>query len=521
LFTVNEEPGKNLDLGNASLRGVSPIHVQYLRNMGVGATLTISLLHEGRLWGLIACHHYSPKFIDHYTRINARLQGHFLTSQINVREAAEEYVIAKQVNDDLENLLNKSFDATRASLSKLVSQPQLLSLCNASGVAIMLDDVIYKNGKTPSDEIIRDLSTWAEAKSSRQVMYSTSKLANDYPDASTCAVASGIIFYSLSSLHHSSIIWFNPETLEEVKWAGDPEKAIIKDENGLSPRKSFESWKEVIKCQAKEWSAPALTAAANFAYALQKHVTLILLSEESAMQRKLSEQLKESNAELENINWISTHDLKEPLRKIQVFSSRVIDKEPHLPEVALTAFTKINQSAGRMQQLISDLTAYSRLKQPHDGFVPVVLDEKIAKIKDELSEEINNTKALVEFKNLPVIQGIPVLIRQLFINLIQNALKFSRQGIAPVIRLNYMGTVQHEGASFYHLQLQDNGIGFDEKFNENVFKIFTRLHTISEYSGSGIGLAVCRKIMQVHGGFITASGKSNQGATFNLYFPVI
>ncbi len=521
IYTIDDTPGKNLDMSFSVLRSTSPIHVQYLQNMGVGATLTISLLHEGKLWGLIACHHYKPKYIDHFTRINAQLQGHFLTSQINLRQEAEEYNLARDVNNALERILNKSYPPERNSIEAIIKEPALLALCNAAGVAIVLDDTIYTNGQTPAKDEIRQIAAWASPHS-RNRLISTSKLSAEFEAAKAfCPNASGIIYYSLKSTKDACIIWFNPETLEEVNWAGDPEKSIEKNENGLSPRKSFESWKQVVKCQAREWKEPELNAAANYAYALQKHITYISLNEEENRQRELSNQLKESNAELENINWISTHDLKEPLRKIQVFSSKLLAEEK-LGEGAGQAFQKINESAKRMQRLIEGLSMYARTRHSAEHFEDINLQEKLETMIKELEDDGTIKASSIKAVNLPTIKAIPILIQQLFMNLINNALKFSKKDVDPVIMIE--GSEKEisfeSGPGLYHIiTVKDNGIGFPVEMNESVFKLFSRLNPVKLYEGSGIGLALCKKVMQLHNGHIKASGEQGVGAVFTLYFP--
>lgn len=524
LLTIDDTPDKNLDLSLSTLRSVSPIHVQYLQNMGVGATLTISLLNKGRLWGLIACHHYSAKYIDHYTRINAQLQAHFLTSQIDVRQMAEEYVVAGKVNDSLENLLNHVFVPGRSSLETIIKHPQLTALCNAAGACILFNDVIYKTGLTPSDDAIRNVAEWGCSKHSLYV-YSTSKLVDEFAEAKDCAAAAGIIFCSLSSANTSCIIWFNPESLEEVHWAGEPEKAIIKDEKGLHPRKSFETWKQVVKCQAREWMKPELTAATNFAYALQKHITLLLLTEEEMRQRLLSEELKASNAELENINWLSTHDLKEPLRKIQMFSSKLMQTEENLPSNVNSTLQKLSNSAKRMQQLIQDLTNYSKIRKTNEGFALIQLNDLLQEVCDVFTDDIQEKNVqLTIAKNLPEVTGIPVLIQELFVNLLRNSVKFSKPDETAVINITTAKDVlafetDASPKTYNIVTVKDTGIGFDNKFADDIFKIFSRLNNASSFEGSGIGLALCKKIMQIHHGHITAEGQPGKGASFRLYFP--
>lgn len=525
LYTIDDADGKNLDLGMAALRSVSPIHIEYLQNIGVRATLTISLLHEGKLWGLVACHHYSSsKFLSAYTRVSAQLMAKLLTSQIQVREVAEEYEMAKQVNASLEKLLIEPNELNIGSFEKMVQRPELLSLCNAGGAAIVLGENIFSAGNTPGTEIIHQLARQLAGKS-KTGMFTTTCLKDIFEsEEAVCAVAAGIMYYHLEGNPLDCIIWFRPETNEEVKWAGDPDKAIIKNEKGLSPRNSFELWRQIIKCRSSAWAKPEIAAATTFVHALQKHVHMFVLSEEELKYRQLSVRLKQANEELENINWISTHDLKEPLRKIQIFSSRVLSKEQaDLSELMVDSLQKMNASANRMQQLITDITAYSKLRHTEDVQLDVNLYELVTKVTLEIKEE--NPEASFNIAgSLPVIKGIPLLLSQLFINLLRNAIKFRSKDADPVISIDYLAsqTCSQEIAGdklFHKVTVKDNGIGFSEKHREDIFKVFTKLHNAREYAGSGIGLALCRQIMQIHNGYITADGMVGEGAEFALFFP--
>jgi chemotaxis family two-component system sensor kinase Cph1 len=524
IFTIDDEPSKNLDLGNALLRSVSPIHVQYLHNIGVGATLTISLMHQDELWGLIACHHYSVKYINSFTRISAQLQGHFLTSQINVRQVEEQHTLAKQVNSALEKMLAQTNSLDRQSFKMIAVQKELLALCNANGVAIFIDNDIYSGGNVPSQETIRSIITALKLHSDKDVIFS-SKLVDIYPEAASISdTSAGILLHLLDDVLNMGVIWFRHETLEEVKWAGDPSKAIIKDEKGLSPRKSFELWKEVKKFQSSEWREAELYAAATFAQSLEKQMHLLFLSEEEQKYRVLSEKLKETNAELENVNWISTHDLKEPLRKIQVFASRILDRNSdELSSAVIDSIQRMNNSASRMQTLISDILTYSKMQRFNETLTEVNLTLVVNEVVNELNEDIVERHATITGGKLPAVDGVSFMLHQLFINLIRNSLKFARPDIAPVIDISFKETVVNPErlvpGSYYAIVVKDNGIGFSDQHKDAIFNVFTRLHAKADFTGSGIGLALCKKIMQNHKGLITAHGKINEGAEFTLYFP--
>ncbi|WP_026705155.1 ATP-binding protein [Flavobacterium soli] len=522
LYTVDDgNTTKNLDLSLSILRSTSPIHVQYLQNMGVGATLTISLIHQKKLWGLIACHHYSPKNLSPEIRLAAQLQGHFITSQIDIRQSNEEYDVARKSNLALEKMISLNLQSKENSFQKIIENEALLEICNAAGVAIIFNGTVYKNGVTPDEKYINKLIGWIN-NFTKEDSFSTDKLSDFLLNADDyCQEASGIIYHSLSIDNHDCIIWFRPESLTEINWAGDPNKAIIKDVNGLYPRNSFELYKEIVKCQSKIWLQPELNAAANYAHTLQKQFSLVLISQEEEKYRKLSELLKETNSELENINWISTHDLQEPLRKIQMISSRLLGKEDEVfSETVINSVQRMNHSAKRMQTLLIDILKYTRIQHIDDTFELVKPENILAEVLSDLNEHINEQKAIINIHELPEINGIPFLMKQLFSNLIQNSLKYSFQDKAPIINIRTLGIQEINELPFQVLEFADNGIGFEQEFAENIFNIFSRLHNQEKYKGSGVGLALCKKIMQVHKGLILAEGISNEGAIFRLYFPL-
>jgi len=527
IYTIDDTPGKNLNLGNAVLRSVSPIHIQYLANIGVGATLTISLMHEGNLWGLIACHHYSPKYIHNFIRNAAQLQGHFITSQINVRQVAERHAMAQSITGALDTMLSQTYPLDRSMFTIMVAQPELRDLCNASGVALFIGDDIYTAGAVPPEHDIRRLLNVLKIHTPVGSIHSN-RLLDLYSDAEQIRNhAAGIIYHSMDKILNIGVIWFRGETTQEVKWAGDPNKAILKDEKGLSPRKSFELWKEVIKLQSNPWTEPELSAASNFAHSLERHAHLLFLSEEEAKYRALNEVLRETNAELENINWIGTHDLKEPLRKIRLFGSKILDTHgEQLNGSVIDSIRKMNSAASRMQMLISDILAYSKVRQNKDKLVDTDLNVVLQDVLKQLQEEGNEKNIQVVVDSMPTVKGVGFLLHQLFINLLHNAIKFAKKDLPPVVTINVDTTTVHTRQAlhetpFYRVTVKDNGIGFDNQFNETIFNVFTRLNNNIEYAGTGVGLALCKKIMQIHGGFITANSEVGNGAVFALHFPII
>ncbi len=524
IYTTGEGSNKSLDMSLSVLRSVSPIHLQYLQNMGVGATLTISLLHKGKLWGLIACHHYSPKYISSGVRQAAKLQGHFITSQIDIRLLNEEYEMAEKANKACDDIVSMRNENNAISVRHIIQQEKILQLCNAAGVSVIAGADMYTYGHTPQATDIKKLAVYlAEYTNSTELH--TDLLASVSPELSAIAGnLPGISYYPLGFDTSDCIIWYREESVAEVNWAGDPAKAIEKDSNGLSPRKSFMLWKEIVKGKSKPWQQYELNACRRFFNFLQNHLRSAALFSEHEKQKEVTRMLKETNAELENINWISTHDLQEPLRKIRIISSMILSDElDYSPEYFYDLVSKMNKSAERMQVLIQDILSYTRVKS-EDTFEPVNIDNLLQEVIAEMEEPIQAKDARIVTGTLPVVNGIPFLLAQLFSNLLNNSLKFCDPGRKPEITITGVtagGEGMHKlpGTSVV-IRYADNGIGFGDEHNEKIFNVFSRLHTKDEYPGSGIGLALCKKIMNRHNGTITAEGMPGKGAIFYIQFPV-
>jgi light-regulated signal transduction histidine kinase (bacteriophytochrome) len=525
LLTVeNAVTDKTLDLSHSVLRSVSPIHIEYLKNMGVGATLTISLIQDKKLWGLIACHHYAPKNLPHYTRLSALLQGHFLTSQIRVREVADEHALGEKIDLQLQQLLDLFSASADNNMATGFTSPLLRHIANADGVAVMHNGTLYNNGQVPQPQAIEQLAGVLKNHTRNGVFYTT-RLSNVFEQAQSVSdVAAGVIFHQLGN--NDYIIWFRQEVVKSIHWAGDPAKAVVTDNSlkGLSPRTSFELWKQVVKLQSPEWHHAELNAAGNFAFFLQRQFSMMQAEKEELKYRQLSEQLQAANEELANINWISTHDLKEPLRKIQIFASRILEQqEAQLPATIQDYVTRMRLSASRMQVLIDDLMAYSRISNNENSFEQVNLEAEIHNITEILAEEIQEAGVVVTTHNLPVLQAIPFQIKQLFLNLISNAVKFSHHTPGATISIQATQINNHplaQGLPMHKIQVVDNGIGFDNMHKHRIFEVFQRLHGTGTYTGTGIGLAICKKVADNHHGFIEAEGQDGKGATFTVYLPV-
>ncbi len=241
---------------------------------------------------------------------------------------------------------------------------------------------------------------------------------------------------------------------------------------------------------------------------------------EQTLQQQ-AEKLARSNAELEQFAYVASHDLQEPLRKIQAFGDRIKTKcAAGIGEEGADYLTRMQNAAARMQVLIQDLLSLSRVASQAKPFAPVDLSEVVRTVVSDLEMRVQDTGGRVDVGALPVIHGDRGQMAQLFQNLIGNGLKFRKPGEEPVVTVHSeFLTVQQGGANVWQIVVQDNGIGFDEKYRDRIFQIFQRLHGRNEYEGTGIGLAICRKIVDRHGGSITANSSPGAGAKFVITLP--
>lgn len=265
---------------------------------------------------------------------------------------------------------------------------------------------------------------------------------------------------------------------------------------------------------------------------LEMEIQERMASEEKVKQ--LNRQLLENIASLESANkdldrfaFMASHDLQEPLRKIRTFSDRLYVKyKDSLDEDGKTNLHRIQRAAERMQNLITDILTFSKISSEKVEFFESDLNKIVQEVVTDMDEEIRTRQAMIKIDHLPKLNVNPGLIKPLFQNLINNALKYSRKDIKPDIKIkadltskNLTKTGQY-AKNYCRIFVEDNGIGFDQRYAEEIFGMFKRLHRNSEFEGTGIGLALCKKIVEQHNGFISARSKVGEGSTFIISLPV-
>lgn len=255
----------------------------------------------------------------------------------------------------------------------------------------------------------------------------------------------------------------------------------------------------------------------------------IAVKERTLELEKKNQELDKRNKELASFNYAASHDLQEPLRKIYTFTDRILEVEKdQLSERGRDYFMRMQQASERMKKLIDNLLAYLHVDSKESLYEMVDLNKILKQSIHAIYENGTGRKVTIDAEKLPVIRGISFQFEQLFANLLSNSVKFHKKGIdtqilirSEVLEAEVLGEIIQDPKPFYyHISFQDNGIGFEEKYSSQIFEIFQRLHGYAEYAGTGIGLAICKKIIENHKGYISAMSKEGDGATFHIYLPV-
>lgn len=499
-----------LDLTPSVLRAVSPIHIQYLKNMGVASSFSISIVCNGELWGLIACHNYTPRFINYTQRESAKLVGQVLSSAINFRQTEETAVKRNSFNEAIVTLA-KALVTSENIEETLFEQPiTLLNVVEATGVALYYNKQWFTEGNTPDVPFLNELSSWLSENMEQQV-YETQKLPLIYPAALRVKdIASGIMVCTLSKELKEYMIWFRPEIIKTINWAGNPEKPTAADHNGLltiTPRKSFETWKELVEFTAQDWSWDDLKSAI-----LVKDEIAFAVSRKAGEVRLLNQKLNEAYEELNAFSYTISHDLKNPLTSIKSFA-QLLKRNKSLDGTAQHMVDRVLVSADKMQGLIDDVLRYSQVGIQYNPTKPVDMALLFRDLKAEFLAVYSNLDLTINIGNCIDVYGDQTMVMQVFSNLIGNAIKYSQQSKQPCIAVSCVETEQ--GIEY---QIADNGIGIQESEQERIFGLFKRSTAVEAYEGTGVGLSIVKKIMEKHAGKVWVKSNPEQGATFHVLF---
>jgi len=504
---------KPVDLTNSVLRAVSPIHIQYLKNMGVVSSFSVSLIADGKLWGLVACHNYTPRFIDYRSREASKLIGQILSSALEYRQEEEDSGKINEMRIASDILLKNIRKTEDIEAALTACDVTFKDIVGATGAVLFFNESMIKLGDTPDDEHLRKLRNWL-TQSGKSSVFFTEKLSSVYPEAlAYTGSGSGIMVATLSLEMGEFMIWFKQEQLNTITWAGNPEKPVEISKDGMariSPRNSFEEWSEIVSGVSEKWLKEEIMLVTRLreevAYAVNRKANEI---------RILNEKLRQAYEELDAFSYTISHDLKTPLSVIKNYSQILLRPSRNADPDTHVILNNIVRSADKMNAMIRDVLGYSRTGRAELKSNLVDMRALLSDLKAELEVAFNNRELQLEIGNTPDINGDITMIGQVFSNLLNNAVKYSSNAEVSVVKVN--GEKAEDGVTY---TISDNGVGIDERNPSSVFDLFQRMDNAKAFAGSGVGLAIVKRIIEKHRGKIWFESELGKGTTFYVTFPV-
>ncbi len=508
----NPLTGRPNDLSFAALRSVSPVHLQYMRNMGTMASMSVSLIVKGKLWGLVSCHNGPACQIPFDKRTACEQLGQILALRIESRELADELQFRLDVRRVMVSALAGLTQGADFIENMANVFPELLQFARASGAAIVVDDRIVRYGDTPDEQQLRGLVGWLQVHTHDDV-YHTDRLPTHYPPAAAFQqAASGLLAMPISRIHKHYLLWFRPEFVYTIDWAGNPhaKDAQPGTPTQLSPRLSFDSWRETVHGASAPWHPGEIEMALEFRTAL-----LGIALERAEQMAELAEELGRANKELEAFSYSVSHDLRAPLRHIVGFSDLLLEAAGNDSLDKRQRFLKnIKDSARLAGKLVDDLLSFSQMGRASLRPVPVNMNELVKSCIDRLAIDTQGRNVQWQVADLPQVVADPAFVQLALFNLLANAVKFTGRKDPAVIRVDARRD-EHETV----FTVADNGVGFNMDYAHKLFGVFQRLHRMEDFHGTGIGLANVRRIVERHGGRVAAESAAGQGATFTFTIP--
>ena len=499
-----------LNLTYTQLRAVSPIHIQYLKNMGVASSFSISLIYKGALWGLIACHNYTPRFIDYKSRESSKLIGQILSTAIEFME--------KEENNELQEVFEKNRIQLNQYLLKNTSiksaltteHVTMLNITNASGAILVYDNSIVKLGITPNDSQLGDLLDWIRNNIKDHIFY-TINLNKLYPPATNFIdSACGILLFTISKELGEYAIWFKPEVHQTVSWAGNPDKPLETNTEGimqLSPRRSFETWQQHVSGTSLPWAPEEIKSASHL-----KEELLYAINIKSTAIKILNENLKKAYEELDTFSYTVSHDLKSPIAAIKIYTD-IMHNMPGIPDNMVQLIDRVTGRIDKMTDMVDEILNYTHQTGLEMKFEKVDIGAVVACIISDLDLDIHEQKVTITLGEMPDLYGDQVMLTQVFNNLINNSVKYSAKAEGAFIHI--AGKIIKDEICY---SISDNGIGIAPENLHLIFGLFNRMDNAHKIEGTGVGLAIVKRIVEKHNGKIWAESELGKGSIFHMCF---
>ncbi|MFK7988290.1 MAG: ATP-binding protein [Sandaracinaceae bacterium] len=511
LPTLNPITGRPLNMAFSQLRSISPIHVEYLKNMGVSASFSISVVVQGELVALIACHHFARRRLDAQTRQTCELLSRMVSGNIAARQSEDTRLRRNQQLRAQVTLLCELGERTTQITADSPAWKHAFDFVDAETLLLRAGNAPRFRGEKPA--MLETLYGICDrlARESPGELRSTRAVRELAPETE----GGGLLLAPFGE--GNWVAWYRSAQDQKIRWAGKPENGESKE---LTPRRSFELWQEDVKGTCVRWSTSELEMAELLRRGLAARFDDGVPSEgdfEKAMSQlreyvmyleEHSQALARANLELGQFAHIASHDLRAPLRTIRSFLPLLSEEagERLNPDEHLW-IGYIEEAANTLHRLQEGLGSYAAIE--HDQRTgPVDLRALVSGLTRGLAADLDS--AQVTIGELPVLDGVPHQLESLFRNLLDNASKYRSPDRSLKIVVDYR---TEEGQAVF--SVSDNGVGFPPSAEERVFDLFSRLHPESAH-GDGLGLALCRRIVHHHRGWIRATSEPGNGSTFEF-----
>ncbi|MEO8859364.1 MAG: ATP-binding protein [Burkholderiaceae bacterium] len=501
-----------LDLGRTFLRSVSPVHLEYLANMGVQGSMSVSLVVGGRLWGLISCGHRTPRRVPARLRSACESIGRIVSLQIAALETLEISRVRGSAFDSMQALKHAMRDTHDGVLAALSRHPvAILQVAQAQGVAIVLPGEPPRCiGRTPPPGRVAALAQWLGSRFGPSGIFETRELgATDSQWSDIATVASGVLAFALPTPQQPCVLWFRPEVAQTVSWGGDPAKGAQVDPNGMlrvHPRRSFELWKQVVRGRALDWS--------------RGHVEEVLDLRRLAIESDLVHQVRKEQEAVrarDDLVAVVSHDLRTPMSVVVMQAALLQHMADSNQNSRLRSSAQIIQRAGeRMAALLRDLLDLAKIEAGR--FEVVTSPQPVQTLLEEACGLLRPVAdaAQVELSADPVtglvVRADPERIYQVLANLIGNAIKFSNRGGKVSVGAHSLGTV-------CEVWVSDEGTGISAGALPHIFDRYWQARA-NQKSGAGLGLFICKGVVEAHGGSIRVQSREGTGSTFFFTLPL-
>jgi light-regulated signal transduction histidine kinase (bacteriophytochrome) len=514
---VKDSKRKPLDLTQSILRSMSPIHQQYIRNQGIKASFSLSLVTHDNLWGILSCHNKEPKYIPQNVRLQCENLSQLFSWHLYAKEEQLYFDKHTKAEKDIDLLLEQITPQKPIVQVFQENKNAVLDIMQADGFFFFSENEIVSIGETPEIDTIRKLAE--EHLMGEEIRFATDNLLDHVDDISTLNNICGCLLIQLIDRRNFFTGWFRKEKLQVEKWVGNKDEqdqiALSKKER-LTPRTSFTVHEREIRNHSKKWGQTDFDMAARFSRVFLAYA----LDIQERMQQNMAQLVKNDRQKNEFLATLA-HELRNPLAPISAGVS-LLEKKDN-PDVREKVVTTVKKQILHMTRMINDLLEVSRITQGK-----VTLDHRLITVEAVLRDAIEICNSLIQERqhklelNLPEeelwLNGDETRLSQIFANIINNAAKYSDEG--GLIKISVEKDAKKDEVI---ISIKDNGKGIPEEKLDQIFTMFTQVDANSPHTkgGLGIGLTLVEKLVKLHNGEITAeSHGENKGSTFEVRLPL-